>query len=78
MSEVRIDRLSLHVPGLSESDGRRLALQVAAGLSSAAAAGGGRDIPALRLDLMPGPDVGVDELARQIVDEFVRQVRQLP
>lgn len=78
MSDVRIDRLTLDVPGLSESDGRRLALRVAAGLSSAGVAGGGRDIPALRLDLIPGPGAGVDELAQQIVAAFVRQVRRLP
>jgi hypothetical protein len=77
MNEVAIDRLILHVSGLSESDGQRLALQVAAGLGAAGAAGGGRDIPALRLDLTARPSTGVDELARQIVAELVRQVRQL-
>ena len=78
MGEVSIDRLILHVPGMSEADGRRLALEVAAGLCSAAPAGGGRDIPALRLDLTPRPDTRIDELARQIVAELVRQVSRLP
>jgi hypothetical protein len=78
MNEIAIDRMILHVPGLSESDGRRLALQVAGGLGAAGVAGGGRDIPAMRLDLTAHPNTGVDELARQIVAELVRQVRQLP
>jgi hypothetical protein len=78
MSEVSIDRLILNVPGMSESDGRRLALAVAAGLGAAGAAGGGRDIPALHLDLIPSAKAGVDELARQIVAEFERQLRRLP
>ncbi len=78
MNEISIDRLTLSVPSMSEADGRRLALAVTAGLSSAGSAGGGRDIPALHLDLMPRPNAGVDELARQIVAEFERQVRRLP
>jgi hypothetical protein len=76
--EISIDRLTLHIPGLSESDGRRLALRVAEGLGAARGAGGGRDIPALRLDLLAGPNAGVDELARQVVREVWRQVQRHP
>ena len=78
MSILSIDRLILNVPGLSESDGRRLAEQVADGLGSLRFVGGGRDIPTLNLDLQPGRGESLDELARQIVNEFARQVRQLP
>ena len=78
MSETAIDRLILEVPGLSESDGRRLALLVGHGLGAVGAAGAGRDIPTLRLDLVAKPNAGPDELARQILEELVRQVRRLP
>ena len=78
MNEIWIDRLILQVPGLSETAGRRLALQVADGLSAVGAAVGARDIPALRLDLVAAPNAGVDELARQIVAEVLRQVQRLP
>jgi len=78
MSEVRIDRLTLQVPGLTPAEGRRLALQVAAGIATAGAAGGGRDIPTLRLDLTAAPSAGVDALAEQVVAEVLRQVRRLP
>jgi hypothetical protein len=78
MNEVRIDRLTLQVPGLTPAQGRRLALQVAAGIATAGAAGGGRDIPALRLDLTAAPGAGADVLAEQIVAEVLRQVRRLP
>jgi hypothetical protein len=76
--EISIDRLTLHVPGLSESDCRRLALEVAEGLGAARASGGGRDIPSLRLDLLAGPETGLDELARQIVLQLLHEVRRLP
>jgi hypothetical protein len=78
MSNLWIDRLTLEVPGLSASDGRRLALQVAAGLKAVGAAGGACDIAALRLDLTAAPNAGVDELARQVVAEVLRQVQRLP
>jgi hypothetical protein len=78
MNEVRIDRLTLQVPGMTPAEGRRLALQVAAGIATARSAGGGRDIPALRLDLTAAPGAGVDVLAEQIVAEVLRQVRRLP
>jgi hypothetical protein len=78
MSAFMIDRLILQVPGLSESDGRRLALQVAQGLGTAGSVGGGRDIPVVHLDLKAKPNTGVDELARQIVAELLQQLRRLP
>jgi hypothetical protein len=78
MSEVRIDRLSLQVPGLSPAEGQRLALRVANGIATAGAGGGGRDIPDVRLDLTAAPGAGVDALAEQIVAEVLRQVRWLP
>jgi hypothetical protein len=77
MNNLAIDRLILDVPGLSESDGRRLARQVADGLGSARLDGGGLDIPTMNLDLRPGRGDGVDELARQIVAEFARQIRSV-
>jgi hypothetical protein len=74
MSAVQIDRLILQVPGLSAADGRRLALLVARGLGTAGAAGGGRDLPAVRLDLAAPPGAGVDELARRIVAAVLDQI----
>jgi hypothetical protein len=78
MNTLSIDRLILNVPGLSESDGRRLAQQVADGLGSARFVGGALDIPTMNLELRAGRGESLDELARQIVAEFARQVRQLP
>jgi hypothetical protein len=78
VSDIQIDRLSLHVPGLSPAAGRRLALQIAEGLGAAGATMSTRDIPALRIDLTAGPITGVDELARQVIAEILRQVQRQP
>ncbi len=78
MNEFCIDRLILRVPGLSESDGRRLALRVAQGLGSAKPMARDREIPAMRLDLKLGPKTGIDEIAKQIVAELLQEVRRLP
>ena len=78
MSDIQIDRLTLQVPGLSPADGRRLALQIAEGLGAAGTTLSARDIPALRIDLTAGPKTGVDELARQVIAEILRQVQRQP
>ena len=77
MDSLSIDRLTLQVPWLSESGGRRLALRVAEGLGDVAL-GGARDIPALRLELTADPGSDVDQLTRQIVSEILRQIRRQP
>jgi hypothetical protein len=77
MNAIQIDRLTIQVSGVTEVEGRRLALQIANGLG-AASVGGGHDIPSLRLDLVAGPNMGPDELVRHVVAELVRQVARLP
>jgi hypothetical protein len=78
MSEIQIDRLTVHVPGLSETAGRRLALRIAEGLGSALVGSGDRVIPNLQLDLVTGPNPDPDDLARRVVDELVRQLNRIP
>jgi hypothetical protein len=73
-----IDRLTLQVPGLSATDGRRLALQVARGLGAARVSGGARALPAVRLDITAATGAGVDELARQVVAAVLERVAGLP
>jgi hypothetical protein len=78
MNELCIDRLILRVPGLSESEGRRLALRVSQGLSAAKLMAGGREIPVVRLDLKRAPSMDIEAMARHIVAELLQQVRRLP
>jgi len=77
MQEVHIDRLILNLTGLTEDEGRRLAMRVSEGLAAAdipnAAA---RDPGAIRLDLqaLPREQKDVDSLARHIVTGILREL----
>ena len=72
MADVRVDRLTFEVPGLSASDGERLANLVASGLAAADLP----EVPAsagvLRVDVRGGGDV--DALASRIVEEIARRI----
>jgi hypothetical protein len=76
MDEIRIDRLTLQLSGISESEGRRLAMRITEGLAAAAIPG---DVAAaqgaIRVDLSAG---SVDTLPERIVAEVLRQLRRSP
>jgi hypothetical protein len=78
MPEISIDRLTLQVPGFSETEGKRLALAVADGLAAAALSRETGDVKTLRVDLTAVAGVERDLLARQIVSEIIRQLERLP
>ena len=74
-STVSVDRLTLQLSGLSETDGRRLALLITDGLAAASL----RDktsyeINAMRIRADAQPGQSVDQLSKSIVDELVRQI----
>jgi hypothetical protein len=79
MDEVRIDHLALELSGISESQGRGLAMRITEGLAAA-------DIPAgvaaaqgaIRVDLPAGPSGSLDALPERIVAEVLRQLRRSP
>ena len=78
MAEAFIDRLTLQVPGLSETKARRLALAIAEGLAAAGLPGGASDVSTLRVELTASADTGTDRLASQIVSAILQQLQQLP
>jgi hypothetical protein len=78
MPEISIDHLTLELPGMPESEGRRLASRIGDGLASMDMTGLRGDIPSLRIDLTAGNASGTSELARHIVQEIQRQLRQSP
>jgi hypothetical protein len=75
MPAARIDRLNLDAGQMELADARRLAMLVATGLADAQIAPAA--IPRLALSVESGPG-GVDELARRIVAEAVRQIGRAP
>jgi hypothetical protein len=79
MDEIRIDHLALELSGISESQGRHLAMRITEGLAAA-------DIPpgvaaaqgAIRVDLPAGSSASLDALPERIVAEVLRQLRRSP
>ena len=78
MTGLNIDRMRLVMPGLSEDDGRRLALRLAALLANAGGLPAAGDIPTLRLDVTGDPREGVPHLAGRIIGELLRQLQRVP
>lgn len=77
MQEIHIDRLILKLSGLSEDEGRRLAIRVSEGLAAADIPNAALENPgALRLDLraLPRGQSDVDSLARHIVSGLIREL----
>jgi len=72
MADVSIDRLSIDVPGLRPEHGERLARLVAEGLG-AMSNRSDISLDQLRLDIQTS-ELGLERLARLIVDELRRQV----
>jgi hypothetical protein len=73
---MRIDRLTISAPGLSEGEGRRLALQIAAQLAAAGGLPAAGDIPQLTVRVPAGHRVDVPDLAQRIVDDALRQLQR--
>jgi hypothetical protein len=77
-STLQIDRMTMEIGATSAVEGRRIALQVAAGLAAPGALPAIGDIPAVRIEVAAA-DPGTDgsELARHIVAATLRQLRRL-
>jgi hypothetical protein len=69
--DLRLDRLSLRVAGLSEADGRRLARLVAECLVSAELPGGPFALDRLRVDVAPRLGETLASTARRIAAELL-------
>jgi hypothetical protein len=78
MAELFIDRLTLQVPGFSESEAQRLAWAIADGLAAADWRDGIGDVSELRVDLTASADAKPNKLADQIVSEILRQLQRVP
>jgi hypothetical protein len=73
MPDLTIKRLSLHLSGLSEGQGQRLARLIADGLAQVSISGGeNRDVMNAAITAPPGVDM--QELSERIVADVVRQL----
>jgi hypothetical protein len=75
MNDIRIDRLALKLTGISEDDGRRLAMLITEGLAAASLseARPGR-AEALQMNLNASATQSLESLSNQIVSELVSQL----
>jgi hypothetical protein len=77
MTNLNIDRLTLTLPALCQSDRQRLARQIAEGLASGViTTSSARDAPNLHVTIPADTNADVDWLANQIVAEVLRQLNQ--
>jgi hypothetical protein len=73
---TQIDRLMIDAGEMSPAEGRSLILAVAAGLADAQVAAG--RIPTLRISVERDDAGDIDQLARKIVADALRQIRRAP
>jgi hypothetical protein len=73
MPDVTIERLSLHLSGLSEGEGQRLARLIADGLAQVSISGG-ENRAAMSAAITASPGVDMQKLSERIVADVVRQL----
>lgn len=79
MPELHIERLTLKLGELSEQDGRRLALLVTDGLAQATGqAAPSQPLHRLQVSVPGGAKADLDQTARLIVAEVLRQLQREP
>ncbi len=75
---MRIDRLSIQIPGVSEAKGREHGLLLADKLAAAGGLPAIGDMPRLRIDVTADPLSNPDQLIDRIVAEVMAQLRRVP
>lgn len=78
MRYITIDWMVLQLPGLPEIEARRVAMEVARGLSGEELEDGSREIPALRVEVPASALENKSQLAKLIVAEMLREIRRAP
>ncbi len=76
MSDVTIDRLSLHLSGLSEAEGQRLARLVADGLARASMPDGLENRDAVQTTTIAHAGGSMQAISQRIVADILRQLQR--
>jgi hypothetical protein len=74
MPGISIDRMTMELTGVSESQARRLAMGIAEGLAAAGLSNMASDVPAMRIDLTASSGIDSDKLAQQVISEILGQL----
>jgi len=76
MAAITIDRLTLHLSDITESDGQRLAALIAEGLTvMPISLDGMHHLDMLHVEIPPKADQSLELLSQQIVAAILRQVQ---
>jgi hypothetical protein len=76
MSDVSIERLSLHLSGLSEGEGRRLTRLIADGLAAASVPNSTESRDALQSNIKLRSGCSLQEISDQIVADLLGQLER--
>lgn len=76
MSTLSIDRLSLRLSGLTESDGKHLAELIAEGLAGANIDAGAADRVSMESRAFVRPGSDVQGMAEEVVADLIRQLQR--
>jgi hypothetical protein len=76
MAELSIERLSLHLTGLSEGDGRRLTRMIADGLAAASGPIAGEHRDSMQSKIKPRPGSSLQEISDQVVADLLSQLER--
>lgn len=78
MSGISINRMTVELPGVHESEGRSLAMGITEGLAAAGLINALGEVPTMRINLTASAGAATDRLANQVVSEILQQLRRLP
>lgn len=76
MPDVSIDRLSLHLSGFNEEDGRRLARVIAEGLSKAPLPAGTGEMLSMHVNVSAPPGGSLERVSELVLADLVRQLER--
>ena len=76
MPDLSIERLSLHLSGLSEEDGRRLTRLIADGLAAASVPDTAEDRNAMQSRIRPRAGESLHAISDQIVADLLSQLNR--
>lgn len=76
MADLSIERLSLHLSGLSENDGRRLTRMIADGLAAASVSIAAESQDSMQSKIEPRPGSSLQEISEQVVADLLSQLER--
>jgi hypothetical protein len=76
VGSLRVDRLSLQVPGRETRDARDMAVEIMTRLAAAGGLPAAGDFPALRIEVPMAPNERSSDLTARIVAEALRQMQR--